>query len=239
MLLPQPLVRATLIRRYKRFLADARLESGEEITAHVANPGSMWGLKEPGLAIWLSKNDDPKRKLKYTWELAELPDGRWSGVSTAHPNRIVEEALRTQSIPELAAYSGVRREVKYGQNSRVDFLLTQDGLPDAYVEVKNVHMRRDEDWAEFPDAVTARGAKHLEELGDMVGQGCRAGMLYLIQRDDCARFRLAADVDPRYAEAFERARGRGVEAIAYACRFVAPTSPDAEIILDQPMPIEM
>lgn len=239
MQLPRPLIRATLIRRYKRFLADARLVSGEEITAHVANPGSMLGLNAPGLPIWLSKSDDPKRKLKYSWELAELPVGKLCGVSTNHPNRIVEEALRAGRVTELAAYEGLRREVKYGKNSRIDFLLAQDGLPDAYVEVKNVHLRRDGDWAEFPDAVTARGAKHLEELGDMVEQGFRAVMLYLIQRDDCARFRLAADIDPTYAKAFERARARGVEAIAYACRFTTPSEAGAEIVLAEPVPIEI
>lgn len=226
MLLPGPLVKATLIRRYKRFLADATLCDGREITAHIANPGSMMGLAEPGMTIWLSQNDDPKRKLKYSWELVELGGGHCSGVSTAHPNRIVEEALIAGAVAELAAYKTLKREVKYGKNSRIDFLLRQDGLPDAYVEVKNVHLRRAGDWAEFPDSVTARGAKHLEELGDMVAEGHRAVMLYLVQRTDCARFKLAADIDPGYAAAFERAMARGVEAVAYACA-ISPLCADA------------
>ena len=235
MRLPTPLVKATLIRRYKRFLADAMLEDGSEVTAHVANPGSMMGLSDPGSPIWLSVNDDPKRKLKYTWELVELGDGQFSGVSTAHPNRIVEEALREGRVAELTAYSGVRREVKYGKNSRIDFLLTENGLPDAYVEVKNVHLRREGDWAEFPDAKTARGAKHLEELGDMVEQGHRAVMLYCIQRTDCARFKLATDIDPVYGAAFERAMGRGVEALAYGCEITAVDIGEARVALSTPL----
>lgn len=235
--LPTPLFKAVLLRRYKRFLADIELEDGAVATAHVANPGSMLGLSDPGAVIWVSRNDDPKRKLRYTWELVELGEDRLSGVSTAHPNRIVEEALRARRVPELAAYGGVRREVKYGQASRVDFLLTEPGLPDAYVEVKNVHLRREEDWAEFPDAVTTRGAKHLEELGNMVAVGARAVMLYLIQRDDCARFKLATDIDAAYVAAYARARARGVEAIAYACRFTRPGPATAAITLDRSLPI--
>ncbi len=229
------LVPARLIRRYKRFLADAVLEeTGEEITAHCPNPGSMMGLDAPGLRIWLEPNDDPRRKLKYGWRLAELPGGYWAGIDTAVPNRVVKEALIARAVPELAVYSNVRAEVKYGRASRVDFLLTEPGLPDAYVEVKNVHLRRTGDLAEFPDCVTLRGAKHLDELGDMVRAGHRAVMFYLIQRDDCARFRLAEDLDPGYAAAFVRAREAGVEAIAYGTRI----STD-EITLGASMPIMM
>ncbi len=242
MLLPAPLVKARLVRRYNRFLADARLEDGQTVVAHVANPGSMLSLNEPGREIWLSRTDDPKRKLKYSWELVALGDGGFSGVSTTHPNRIVAEALDARAAPEFAAYGTVRREVRYGRNSRVDFLLTEPALPDLYLEVKNVHLRREDDWAEFPDSVTARGAKHLEELGDMAAAGARAAMLYLVQRTDCARFKLAEDLDPAYAAAFRRARSRGVEAYCYACRItVAPSradGPSAEITLDRALPIE-
>lgn len=209
-----PLVRGTLLRRYKRFLADVTLEDGREVTAHCANPGSMMGVSTPGATVWLEPNDDPKRKLKFSWKLIELEDGHVSGIDTGVPNKVVGEALRAGAIPELSAYSGVRAEAKYGKSSRIDFLLTEPGLPDAYVEVKNVHLRREDDWAEFPDSVTTRGAKHLEELSDMVGQGARAVMLYLIQRTDCARLRMARDLDPGYAAAFARARAAGVEAIA-------------------------
>lgn len=210
-----PLIRATLIRRYKRFLADIRLEDGREVTAHCPNPGGMLGLKDEGLTIWVEPNDDPKKKLKYGWRLAELQGGHLAGIDTAVPNRVVGEALSTGRVAELSTYKSIRAEVPYGTRSRVDFLLRQDGLPDAYVEVKNVHLRRSEDWAEFPDSVTARGAKHLAELSEMAATGHRAVMLYLVQRTDCARLRMAADLDPTYARAFEDAQDAGVEMLCY------------------------
>ncbi len=210
------------------------LEDGTEVRAHCPNPGSMMGLKDPGLRCWLEPNDDPKKKLKYGWRLVELPGGEWSGIDTAVPNRVVKEALTARVVPELSAYGTVRPEVKYGVKSRVDFLLSEPGLPDAYVEVKNVHLRRDGDWAEFPDSVTARGARHLDELAGMVAQGHRAVMFYFVQRTDCARFRLAADLDPTYAGAFARARAAGVEAIC----FDSAISPE-EITLRNPIPIDM
>lgn len=212
---PTPLVPARLIRRYNRFLADAQLDTGERITAHCPNPGSMMGLTAPGSRIWLEPNEDPKRKLRYGWRLVELGGGHWSGIDTAVPNRVVKEALLARAIPRLAAYGSVRPEVRYGKNSRVDFLLTEPGLPDAYVEVKNVHLKRRGDLAEFPDSVTARGAKHLAELADMVAAGHRAVMLYLVQRTDCGRLAMAADLDPDYAAAFEMARAAGVEMLCH------------------------
>ncbi len=210
-----PLVPARLIRRYKRFLADVTLESdGREVIAHCPNPGAMLGLAQPGMRVWLEPNDDPKKKLKFGWRLAELEDGHLAGIDTSVPNRVVGEALRAGLVPELADYSNVRPELKYGANSRVDFLLSEPGLRDCYVEVKNVHLRRDGDLAEFPDCVTARGAKHLDELSAMVAEGHRAVMLYLVQRTDCTRFDLARDLDPAYGIAFDRARKAGVEAIS-------------------------
>ncbi|MCI4662345.1 MAG: DNA/RNA nuclease SfsA [Neomegalonema sp.] len=217
MQLPSPLVKARLIRRYKRFLADCLLESGETITAHVANPGSMLGLQDEGATVWLHRSDDPKRKLAHSWLLIALEGAHLCGVATGQANRIVEEALRARQIPELAAYGSLRREVKYGENSRIDFLLSEPGLPDAYVEVKSVTLSRQQGLAEFPDAKTARGAKHLAELARMVAQGHRAVMLYLVQRTDCTRFCLAGDIDPAYLEAYESARACGVQAICYAC----------------------
>jgi sugar fermentation stimulation protein A len=214
----RPLVRGTLVRRYKRFLADVILEDGRAVTAHCANPGAMLGLADPGQGVWLEPVDDPGRKLRFSWRLAELGRGRFAGIDTSVPNRLVAEALAEGAIADLAGYGEVRSEVRYGTGSRVDFLLTAPDRPPAYVEVKNVHLRRDGDWAEFPDCVTARGAKHLRELSAMVVAGNRAVTLYVIQRDDCDRFRLAADLDPGYALAFAAAREAGVEAIAHATR---------------------
>ncbi len=202
-----PLVPARLIRRYKRFLADCRLEDGREVTAHCANPGSMMGLAEPGEKIWLEPNDDPKKKLKYGWRLVDHENGHFTGVDTSVPNKALRVALEAREIPELAAYETVRPEVKYGENSRIDFLLTGPGLPDAYVEIKSVTLSRQAGLAEFPDSVTERGTKHLGELAKMAVQGHRAIMLYLVQRTDCDRFALADDIDPAYAAAFEAAIG--------------------------------
>jgi sugar fermentation stimulation protein A len=214
----RPLIPGHLIRRYKRFLADVMLEDGREVTAHCANPGAMLGLNAPGRRIWLEPSGDAKRKLGWSWRLVELGEGVFAGIDTTVPNRIVAEALRARAIPALADYSEVRAEVRYGANSRVDFLLRGADLPDAYVEVKNVHLRRSGDWAEFPDCVTARGAKHLRELAAMVAAGHRAVMLYVVQRTDCARFRLAADLDPAYAAGFAAARAAGVEAMVHGTR---------------------
>ncbi len=230
----EPLVKATLLKRYKRFLADVRLDDGSELTAHCANPGSMIGVMDPGSVVWLSPNRNPKAKLPYRWEMIEV-EGGLVGINTSRPNRIVEEAITEGQVPELAGYETLRREVKYGQNSRIDLLLEAprrgDGPRLCYVEVKNVTLRRD-GLAEFPDAVTARGAKHLRELSDMVGQGHRAVMLYLVQRTDCRSFRLARDIDPGYGAAFDKALAAGVEALAYACRLSTQ-----EITLDTPVHI--
>ncbi len=210
-----PLVPARLVRRYKRFLADMVLEDGRAVTAHCPNPGSMMGLAEPGMRCWLEPNDDPARKLGFGWRLVELEGGHMAGIDTSVPNRVVGAALRAGALPELCGYADIRAEVKYGDRSRVDFLLTGTG-PDAYVEVKNVHLRRRGDIAEFPDAVTARGARHLAELARVAAAGHRAVMLYLVQRTDCARFALAGDIDPAYARAFDAAEG--VEVLVYGTR---------------------
>ena len=217
---PAPLIPATLVRRYKRFLADVTLANGEEITAHVANPGAMTGLDAPGSRVWLSKSDNPKRKLAYSWELVEVDFGQGAelvGVNTGHPNALVGEALAAKTIPELAGYTSIRREVKYGKNSRVDFLLESEGQPPCYLEIKNVHLMRTAGLAEFPDSVTARGAKHLDELASMVEASARAVMLYLIQIGSAERFALARDIDRAYGQAFDYARKVGVEAIAWKC----------------------
>ena len=210
-----PLEPATLIRRYKRFLADIRLEDGREAVAHCANPGSMMGLAEPGMRIWVEPNDDPKKKLKYGWRLVEHDTGHFTGVDTSVPNRALRAALEAGEVAGLEGYDSVRPEVKYGENSRIDFLLQGAGRRDAYVEVKSVTLMREVGMAEFPDSVTARGAKHLAELAAMARAGHRAVMLYLIQRTDARAFRLAEDIDPAYAAAFGAARAAGVEALAF------------------------
>ena len=212
---PTPLVPATLIRRYKRFLADCRLDDGREITAHCANPGSMLGLAVPDTRVWLEPNDDPKKKLGFGWRLVEHADGHFTGVDTSLPNRMLKAALEAREVPALAAYAQVRPEVKYGGNSRVDFLLAADGLPDAYVEVKSVTLCRRPGVAEFPDAKTARGARHMHELGLMAQQGFRAVVLFLVQRTDASQVKIADDIDPAYARALMAAYGAGVEVIAH------------------------
>ncbi|ADZ70047.1 DNA/RNA nuclease SfsA [Polymorphum gilvum] len=214
---PAPLVSARLVRRYKRFLADVVLDAtGEEVTVHCANPGSMLGLQTPGARVFLSLSDNPSRKLKYSWELIEA-DGALVGINTAHPNRLVEEALVAGRVPALGGFAALRREVKYGRNSRVDLLLEAADGAKTYVEVKNVHLMRRPGLAEFPDSVTARGAKHLAELADMVRDGHRAAMVFLVQRPDCTRMTLARDIDGAYGAAFDAARAGGVEAYAVGC----------------------
>ena len=213
---PLPLRRATLLTRYKRFLSDHRFEDGSTVTAHVANPGAMTGLIDEGLETWLSPAANPKRKLPFSWEMVRIGQGL-VGVSTGWPNRLAAEAIEAGAIPPLAGYDTIRREVAYGTRSRVDFLLEAEDRPPCYVEVKNVHLKRGPA-AEFPDSVTARGTKHLRELAAVAQGGARAVMLYIVQREDCDSFTLAADIDPAYAAAFAEARTSGVEALAYACR---------------------
>ena len=224
------LVPARLVRRYKRFLADCTLADGQEVTAHCANPGSMAGLADPGQRIWIEPNDDPKKKLKYGWRLVEHDGGHFTGVDTGVPNRLVGAALRGGAIPELRGAANVRAEVNYGAASRVDFLLTGNG-PDTYVEVKSVTLCRRPGLAEFPDSVTARGARHLAELAHMARAGHRAVMLFVVQRTDCTRAAVAGDIDPAYARAFAAARNDGVEVLCVDTRI----SPEG-ITLGGPLP---
>jgi sugar fermentation stimulation protein A len=214
-----PLLEGVLIKRYKRFLADVKLATGEAVVAHCANPGSMLSVNEPGARVWLSPAQNPDRKLKYTWEIIEV-NKTLIGINTAHPNKIVANAIADGKIKELTGYVSLRREKKYGKNSRIDILLMDDGKPPCYVEVKNVTMKRGKslkDPAEFPDSVTARGAKHLVEMTDMVKEGARAVMVYLVQRDDCKSFTIASDIDPNYAKGLKAALAAGVEAVCYGC----------------------
>ena len=209
-----PLIRAKLIRRYKRFLSDVLLPDGREVTVHCANPGSMMGLLDKDTVAWVEPNDDPKKKLKLAWRIAELSTGALVLVDTVHANRIVKEALTNKKIPEFADRD-FRPEVKYGGGSRIDFLLTDQAGRQTFVEVKSVTLSRETGSAEFPDSVTARGTKHLQELSKVVEQGHRAVMFYLINRTDCDVVSIAADIDPTYAAALEAAQRAGVEVIAY------------------------
>lgn len=228
-----PLVPATLIRRYKRFLADCVLGDGREVVAHVANPGGMMGLAREGQRIWLEPNDDPKKKLKWAWRLVDHGGGHFTGVDTGVPNRVLKAALMAGEVAGLDGYDLVRPEVKYGENSRIDFLLTGAGQADAYVEVKSVTLSRTRGLAEFPDSVTARGTKHLAELAEMARQGRRAVMLYLVQRTDCERVTLAGDIDPAYGRAFALASAAGVEVLALGCGI----SPEG-VTLGAPLPFD-
>lgn len=215
-----PLIRGTLVKRYKRFMADVELDDGSVVTAHCANSGSMLSVNEPGSEVWISPATNPDRKLRFTWEMIRIGNAM-VGVNTGHPNKLVPEAIVNGTIRELSGYASLRREVKYGQNSRIDILLEDDSRPDCYVEVKNVTMRRDlSDGApaDFPDSVTARGTKHLAELSDMIAAGYRAVMMYLVQRDDAPGFAIAADIDPDYADALKAAVCAGVEILCYDCK---------------------
>ncbi|MGP9819839.1 DNA/RNA nuclease SfsA [Salinarimonas sp. NSM] len=235
---PAPLVEARLIRRYKRFLADVALPDGSEATAHVANPGSMLGLAEPGARVWLSASTNPKRKLAWSWEIVEAAPmkggaARLVGVNTGTPNRLVAEALAAGALAPFRDYARVRPEVAYGARSRVDFLLDGDGLPPLYLEVKNCHLMREDGLAEFPDCIAARSARHLDELAAMVRAGARAALVTIVQME-ADRFTPAADIDPAYAAAYARAREAGVETHAFVCR-VTPQ----EIVVEREIPVVM
>jgi sugar fermentation stimulation protein A len=215
------LIPATLARRYKRFLADVVLESGDMATVHIVNPGAMTGLEQPFSRVWLSDSQNPMRKLPLTWELVEADLGSGPeliGVNTVQPNQLVREAIEAGTIPELRNYSIIRQEVKYGEGSRVDFVLEEPNRRPCYLEVKNVHLMRQPHLAEFPDSVTERGAKHLDELANVMGTGARAIVLFVIQIASAERFAIAADIDPAYAAACERARARGVQMLAWRCK---------------------
>ncbi|WP_367714499.1 DNA/RNA nuclease SfsA [Nitratireductor sp. GISD-1A_MAKvit] len=212
-----PLTECRLIRRYKRFLADVELLDGTQITVSVPNTGSMLGLTDAGARAFLSRSDDPKRKYPYRLELVEA-DATLVGINTSLPNRLAEEAIRAGMIADLATYPDLKREQRYGERSRIDFLLEHPERAAAYVEIKNVHFMRVPGLAEFPDTVTQRGARHLRELATMRANGHRAIMIYVVQRGDCDRFRLCSDLDPSYAAAFSLAAEAGVEAYALRCQ---------------------
>jgi sugar fermentation stimulation protein A len=225
-----PLTTGTLIRRYQRFLADVALVDGTVVTAHCPNSGSMKGCAVPGSPVLLSLQDSPKRKLRYTWELVQV-NGFWVGINTQHPNRLVREAIEAGEIVELRGYDSVRGEVPYGhERSRIDLLLSGErGL--CYVEVKNVTLREG-DRALFPDAVTERGQKHLRELQQMVAEGHRGVIFFLVQRDDTSSVSPADAIDPAYGRLLREVVANGVEALAYRAT-VTPTG----ITVTAPLPV--
>ncbi|MSO73006.1 MAG: DNA/RNA nuclease SfsA [Rhodospirillaceae bacterium] len=245
MIFETPLIEGVLISRYKRFFADVRLSSGEVVTAHCANSGSMLSVKDVGARVWLSPAANPARTLRYTWEIVEIFGGL-VGINTAHPNRIVAEAIAAGLIQELSGYGSLKREQKYGKNSRIDILLTEPDRPTrkspCYVEVKNVTMKRKagaDQPAEFPDSVTERGAKHLMEMADMVKAGARSVMVYLVQRADCGRFAVAADIDPAYAQGLKRAMAVGVEAVCYGCEVTPDAITIAKALTIEPLTLAL
>lgn len=215
----QPLHEGRLIKRYKRFLADVKLAGGEVITAHCANTGPMTGCAEPDSAVLLSKSDNPNRKLQYSWELIKV--GRiWVGINTARPNAIVEDAIQSGLVPELRGYETLRREVKYGREgkSRIDILLEDNTRGRCWVEVKNTTLLAEPGVARFPDAVTTRGQKHLQELTDMAKAGDRAVIFFLVNRADADKMGPADEIDPVYGKLLRKAVSAGVEALAYQVR---------------------
>ena len=229
---PTPLLRGRFQVRYKRFFADILLDSGELITAHTPNTGSLLTCKEPGSLAYVSTTDNPNRKLKYTWELVRSGKAL-VGVNTAWANGLAAEAIRAGRIPELKGYPSLRREVNYGVNSRIDWLLEGDGRPPYYVEVKNVSMGRD-GVASFPDAVSVRAAKHMAELAAQVRAGNRAAVLFVVQRADCEVMTAADDIDPAYGVALRKAARAGVLVLAWR----AQVSPK-QIRLVEPLPVRL
>ncbi|MBF0187820.1 MAG: DNA/RNA nuclease SfsA [Magnetococcales bacterium] len=249
----EPLLSGTLIRRYKRFLADVRLDDGTEITVHCPNSGSMLGLNAPGNRVWISRSDNAKRKYPHTLELVEAsqsimidPDGKRTavespatlvGVHTGRTNALVREALEAGNIPSLAGFSSLRPEVRFGEESRLDFQLKFSGIgvsKDCYIEVKSVTLRLGDTLA-FPDAVTKRGQKHLHNLREAVCQGHRAVILFVLQREDGEGFRPAHEIDPEYARTLSDVIHAGVECLAMRCRVnttgIAITAP-ATVTID-------
>ncbi|MBU0551960.1 DNA/RNA nuclease SfsA [Myxococcota bacterium] len=220
------------LRRYKRFFADVRLETGEEIAVHCPNSGSMKRCLFPGNRAWISDSRNPKRKLRHTLEILELDEGALGLMNTQRPNALAEEAIRAGWIEALKGWATLQREVRYGQGSRIDLLLTDEAGRRTYVEVKNVTMGVGGGLTRFPDAVTARGTKHLNALISMVEAGHRAVMLFCAGRDDTQRIEPADDIDPTYGQALRRAAAAGVELLGYRCRIAPP-----EITLCDPIPV--
>ena len=236
MKITQSYIEGRLIKRYKRFLVDVKLDSGEIITAHTANTGSMKGCSDPGSRVWLYDSENPKRKYRYSWDLVEDLSGNLIGIHTTRANKLVHEAINNGVIHELQNYCSVKPEVKYLQSdTRFDFLLSNEKESDScFVEVKNVTAKRDANTAIFPDAKTERGKKHLKTLMDAVEKGYRAVIFFCIQRSDVSVFKPADEIDPEYGEILRKAGQMGVEALAYKA-FLSPE----EIYLNESIAINL
>ena len=209
------LIKGKLLKRYKRFLADIILEDGTEVIAHCPNPGSMMGLATSGTTVWLEPNNDPKKKLKFGWRLVEY-NNHMICVDTTIANIVIKEALEKKEIPELS-YQDFKSEVKYSENSRIDFLLNSPSQQ-TYLEIKSVTLMREKGLAEFPDSITKRGSKHLEDLSKMVKSGHKSVLLFLCMRGDVDRLRIAADLDSLYDTKIKAALESGIRLICYDTR---------------------
>ncbi len=227
---PTPLIEGTLLKRYKRFFADIELADGTVVVAHCPNTGSMRGCAVAGSPVYISPSNNPKRKLAYTWEAVQR-DGAWVGVHTGRANGIVAEAIEQGRIPELLPYDTMRPEVKYADNSRIDLLLTHNETL-TYVEVKNTTLAAD-GLASFPDSVTTRGQKHMQALAQMVAEGHRAAVVFLVHRDDCERFTPADSIDPDYGVVLRKAFEAGVMVLPYQA-----TVTQKEVVVNRLLPID-
>lgn len=227
-----PLIQGTLVKRYKRFLADVITPEGDAITIHCPNTGSMRACLAPGSHCWYSLSESKTRKYPHTWEIATAPDGHLAGINTHRANGLVEELIRSGQVPEFEGYDDLTREVKYGEGSRIDLLLKGSGLPDCYVEVKNVTLHEGDGRGYFPDAVSSRGAKHLRELMAMVAAGHRAVLFFCVQHSGIEQVAAARHIDPVYADLLQQAQAAGVQLVAWRAQLGAEA-----IVLTEALPV--
>ncbi|CAM2067760.1 DNA/RNA nuclease SfsA [Sulfidibacter corallicola] len=228
---PGPIVSARFLKRYKRFFADFETEDGRQLTAHCPNTGSMATCYLENAPCLLTHHDDPKRKLAYTWQAIEMPDG-WTGINTNLANHLCREAIENGLVHQLGGYESIQREQKYGTNSRIDLLLNTSQGPSCYVEVKNVTLLLEPGVAAFPDAVTNRGTKHLHELTAILETGQRAVLFFCVQRDSVNEVRPAEAYDPEYARVLRNSVERGLEVFAYRAHFDS-----SGVSLDRELPV--
>lgn len=241
MKIPGPMTQGRLIRRYKRFLADVVLPDGREVTAHCPNTGSMLGCQPADARVILSVSDNPKRKLKYTWELVETAPGVWACVNTARPNAQARSAIENGVVAELTGYGQCRSEVRYGsEKSRIDLHLSgHQSRADAWVEVKNVTLCDEQGIGYFPDAVTLRGQKHLRELMAQAQAGDRAVLLFLVNHTGIDLVKPADQIDPAYGKLLRQAQAAGVEVLAYRAGMLTRGEPDGDLSLTGPVPVSL